>query len=184
MLKKKIHLLSLILVSCAAPSSGLGQSQIGRDEIKYISTDLAHAVFFSIRAARLGPNDLTISPPMPLRYLRNGNVRCISVGPVGKSIEYAVERPLKAGAHYHCGETSFTVTQCFDNCRAAVILRETSLHGNSEGSFLRSYMYVDSCVGVLVLNSSRDPSSGIPLDAELLRGPVGILAGDDYPKCV
>lgn len=175
--------LPLMLAGCVVANSKVGHGQSVHGEIRYISTDLTHAAFFSSRSARFGPNDLMISSPLAIRYLRSGNVRCISVGLIGNSVEYAVQKPLKTGAQYRCGEASFTVTQCFNDCSAAVVLRKTALHGNSQGLFLSPYMYVDSCIGILVLDSSRDLAAGIPLDAEVLRGPVGILADDDYSRC-
>jgi hypothetical protein len=182
-LKKKLHWVSLVLVSCATPNSRAGLGQIRSDEIKYVSADMRHAAFFSDRSARFGSNDLAISSPLALRRSRSGNVSCISLGPVANSIEYAIETPLKKGAHYRCRNTAFTVTQCFAECKGAIILRETALQENSRGSFLRSYMYVDACLGVLILNSSSDLAGGIPLDAELLRGRTGILADEHSPAC-
>lgn len=177
----------LLLASCASSqpaATHLSTPPSGQDII-YVSSDLRHAAFFSQELARFGPR-LALSadwPSSPARYFETGDrVQCVSVGPPGNTEEFAIKRPIRAGETYTCLTTSFRVTRCFEDCRAAVIERVSQVGGHSRGA-LTSNMYVDSCRGVLIFGYSIDLTEGIPLHAPLLRGAVGILADPEYPNC-
>lgn len=154
-------------------------------DIKYVSSDLGHAAFFSRDRARFGPT-LALSddwPSSPARYFETSDrAQCVSVGPPGNTVEFAVKRPIRVGERYNCLTTSFRVIRCFNDCRAAVVERVWLRGGLGRGNF-KSYMYVDSCSGVIAFSSSGKLIEGIPAYAELLRGTMGILASLEYPKC-
>jgi hypothetical protein len=59
---------------------------------------------------------------------------------------------------------------------------DRTLSGNAGGTYKAS-MYVDNCRGVIILSAVSNLAEGIPLNAQWLRGEVGILADPDYPKC-
>jgi hypothetical protein len=191
MLDKLPPLLALILISCAAPSAverSAGASGAAA-EIRYLSLDHARAMVFSGRTGRSGgihalgpPNPMNRPPPYPVREFRTiDNAQCVSVGPPGNTDEYAVRRPMRAGDRYVCLGSTFEVTHCTENCRSAIIRVERS-RAPDIGP-LRSQMYVDSCRGLLILSDTGDLTQGVPLNAFLLRDPVGILADPDYPTC-
>lgn len=126
------------------------------------------------------PTDVT--PPYPMREFRTADgVRCVTVGPPGITDQYAVRRPMRAGDRYACLGSTFEVTHCTDNCRSAIIAVATSRAPGLDP--IRSQMYVDSCRGLLIWSDTGDLMQGVPLDAFLLRDPVGILANPDYPAC-
>ena len=190
MLEKLAPLLALILISCVSPESMESRAAArAAGEIRYLSLDHARAFVFSGRTARSGsieayavppPNQPT--PPDPMRTFRTADdVQCVSVGPPGDSIEFAVRRPIRAGDRYTCLGSSFEVTHCTDDCRSAII-RVEHPRAPDIGPF-RSQMYVDSCRGVLIWSDIEDLVEGVPLNAFLLRDPVGILADPSYPAC-
>lgn len=120
-------------------------------------------------------------PPPPVRYFEpSEGVQCASIGNSEPTTDFAIKRPIRADERYRCGMTSFRVSRCFDNCRAAIVQIEAQLVNNGTRT---SYMYVDNCRGVLVFSQIDDLTEGIPLNAEWLRGEVGILAHRDYPNC-
>lgn len=157
------------------------------DEIIYLSSNRDYVAVFSKDRARYGPMDLAISnpdwPTSPATYVKTGDgVQCLSVGPEGYSIEYAIKRPVRKDDTYNCLKTRFLVTRCFDECRAAIIEIDRRLSGNRRG-ILKASMYIDNCRGVIILGAVSDLSKGIPLNAEWLHGEVGILADPAYPNC-
>lgn len=164
------------IASFAAALSATAPLTQSDQDIVYISGDLQHVAVFSPDSARFGPR-LALGTDWgssPARYFEpSAHVRCVSVGPPGNTIEFAIKRPLRAGDRYRCLTTSFRVTRCFDRCRAAVIeIRAT----------LTSYMYVDACLGVVAIDSFADDlAEGIPHEVPLLRGRFGILA--DPERC-
>jgi hypothetical protein len=162
-----------------------GAAPASESEIAYVSTDLRHAAVFTQQGARFGPPLLVFSPVEPFspaRYFDTADgAQCISVGPPGSTVEFAIKRPIVAGEQYRCLATSFRVVRCFEGCRAAVIEIEARLD-NDRGS-LKSYIYAHNCLGVLVFSQNGDLAGGIPLDAEWLRGNVGILADRNHPAC-
>lgn len=190
MLDKLAPLLALTLISCTSPGSvarHTGASGTAA-EIRYLSLDHTRVMVFSGRTGRSGgieayvslPTDVT--PPYPMLEFRTAdNVQCVSVGPPGITDQYAVRRPIRAGDRYVCLGSTFEVTHCTDNCRSAIIAVATA-RAPDIGPF-RSQMYVDSCRGLLILSDTEDLMQGVPLDAFLLRDPVGILADPDYPAC-
>jgi hypothetical protein len=149
-------------------------------EIVYASADLRHVIVFA-------PDRVEFAPPLdfrpdsrfvPPRYFEQSEgVRCVSLGPPGNSIEYAIKRPIRADERYQCGTTSFRVARCFGDCQAAVI-EVTDRRG-----VVTSHLYVNRCLGVLAFSQSGDLSEGIPLEAEWLQGAFGILADPQYPHC-
>lgn len=177
---------ALFLASIASAQSAEPSRQgLAAEEIRYVSSDLRHVAVFSKGRARLGPR-LALSPDWgspPARYFDAGDdLQCVSIGPPGNTEEFAVRRPIKARESYKCLTTSFRVIHCFEACRAAVVERVSLVGGHARGT-LKSYMYVDSCTGIVAFSSSRNLVKGIPAEAEWLRGTVGILADPDYPRC-
>jgi hypothetical protein len=181
-------MLVMMLTSCSQQTEYRRISKyISEKEIVYLSSDFTNVAIFSRERTRFGPPDLTIANPVwpssITKYFETGDgVQCISVGESELSIEYAVKRPLMVGEQYSCLRTTFKVTQCFYECRAAIIEIDRPLSGGKSGTY-QSYMYLDNCRGVIILSVINDFSKGIPLNAEWLRGEVGILAHPDYPKC-
>lgn len=153
-------------------------------EIRYASIDLRHLIIFAEDGAHFGPplEFWAAHPPPPTRYFEpSEGVQCVSIGgDEALTTDYAIKRPIRAGEQYQCRTTSFRVIQCFADCQNAVIEREWLL---SNGHTLKSYMLVDSCLGVLAFSETNDFANGIPHDAEWLRGPVGILADPHYSEC-
>ena len=179
-------LASCVLASCVSyqPTATRGTMPAPAQEVVYASSDLRHIIVFSRDGFHVGPPlELTPEfPPPPVRYFETSEgVQCASIGPLENTTDFAIKRPIRAGERYQCRTTSFRVTRCFEDCRAAVIEIETRLV-NNRGT-LKSYMYVDRCLGVLVFSQNGDLAEGIPLDAEWLRGNVGILPHRDYPNC-
>ncbi len=182
-------LLPLIFTSCAslqAQTDDIRYLPI-TNEIVYLSSDLSDVAVFSKYRTRFGPTDLTISnpdfPSSPATYFETAEgVRCLSIGSSETSDEYAIKRPIKSGERYSCLRSKFRVAQCFYECKAAIIEVDRPLSGGQPGAY-QSYMYVDNCRGVIILSVIADLRQGIPLNAEWLRGEVGILAHPDYPRC-
>jgi hypothetical protein len=56
-------------------------------------------------------------------------------------------------------------------------------HRLGNGRTLPSSMFVDSCLGVLAFSYEADMPAGIPFEAMMLLGDVGILADPNYPRC-
>lgn len=155
-------------------------------EIWYISGDLNRFMVFSDSGARSG--DLSIPPSLrkPIRLRRvmaDEGVQCMSVGPVGNSVEFAIKRPLRQGDHYSCLTSTFQVMRCFGNCHSAVIEVNAFPPDHLSRDARKKYMYVDECRGLLVHSDLEDLSGGVPLSAFWLRGDVGILADQSYPAC-
>jgi hypothetical protein len=181
--------IALTLTSCTTldPVPRQGAAEAGR-EIRYVSSDLRFVMIFSNGNARSG--DLSalspgVWPSFPTRAVQTtDHVQCISFGPAGNAVEFAIKRPIRAGDRYTCLNTSFLVTRCFEDCLAAVVEVEAPPGGTRAGvDTIKSYMYVDSCRGVLVFSQIGNLAEGIPLGAEWLRGEVGILADPHYPGC-
>lgn len=175
--------LIIILLLLATPCS----AKQSTNEIIYLSSDMKYVAVFSKNQARFGPTDLAIvNPEWPsspaVYFVTKDGVQCLSIGPQATSDEYAIKRPVKKGERYKCRRTMFHVAQCFDDCRAAIIKIDRPLSG-SRGGTLKGSMYVDNCRGVIILGGVIDLSKGIPLNAEWLRGEVGILADPAYPNC-
>lgn len=152
----------------------------------YISTDLDSVIIFEKGKVRFGPF-LAISAAAwgssAASYISpSDNIQCVTMGPRDGSVEFAIKRPIHAGDHYKCGRTTFVVTRCFMDCRSAVVLVESGLSGGRPGT-LKSYMYVDDCLGMVAYSQLEDFTTGIPLDAPWLRSGVGVLASHSYPKC-
>ena len=120
-------------------------------------------------------------PPETTRYFEpSEGVQCVSIGASGSTLEYAIRRPIRAGDAYRCLTTSFRVVRCFEGCSAAVIQQERRLTNNST---LTSSFYVRNCIGIVAISQAPDMAGGIPFDAMLLLGTVGILADPAYPDC-
>jgi len=187
--KRKIALFGCILVLgiffpsfAARPATG----DSGR-RIVYLSVDLSSAIVFSSGRVRFGPflviSDGAATPASAAEYLEPGEgVQCISIGPKANTVEFAIKRPIKAGERFGCVAANFRVARCFENCRNAVIEVDTPVGASKQGA-LRSYLYVDACLGVLAYSQTEDFSHGIPVNAAWLRGEVGILADKGYPAC-
>jgi hypothetical protein len=181
-------LLSLVLTGCVSRSAT--ETGLSAGEIRYVSLDLTRVLVFSGRTARSGGIEAFAAPasssllsgasPMQEFRTRDG-VQCVSIGPPGYAIQFAVRRPLRANDRYTCLGSSFEVTHCVNDCRAAIIRVERS-RAPDIGPF-RSQMYVDSRRGLLVYSDTGDLSESVPLGASLLRDPVGILADPSYPSC-
>lgn len=191
MLDKLAPFLGLILISCASPGPAEWRTAApgAAAEIRYLSLDHSSVFVFSGRTARSGsieayavPPPDQPTPPSPMRTFRTAQgVQCVSVGAPENSVQFAVRRPIRVGDRYTCLGSSFEVASCTDGCRSAIVRVELAREPDI-GPF-RSQMYVDSCRGVLIISDTGDLAQGVPLDAALLRGPVGILADPDYPAC-
>lgn len=182
-------LLLLILASCASSWTARASevAPVADRQIEYVSADLRYAASFTATGARFGDPFLALSPvepSSPTRYFTLGDgIQCASVGPSEDTDEFAIKRPIRDGERYNCLRTSFRVVRCFEGCRAAVIERVSRLSGPSSRGSLTSYMYVHDCRGVLAFSVVEDMTEGIPFEAALLRGEVGILADRNYPNC-
>jgi hypothetical protein len=179
---------ALLLASCVAqqPRAGGALPPLAEDII-YVSTDLGRIAVFTKNSARFG-SDLAVSdvawPSSPAKYLDiDNNTKCVSIGPEFNTIEFAIKRPIRMEERYSCFKTKFRVAQCFSDCRAAVVEREYPLPGLNNRETMKSYFYVDSCLGVLAFSRDNGLEDAIPHNAEWLRGSVGILADKDYPSC-
>ena len=155
-------------------------------QVTYVSSDLGHVAVFTKTGGRFG-DYLALSeaawPSSPARYFEpTHGIQCVSLGPPLSSVEFAIKRPIKQGDEYRCLRSQFHVVKCFAECRAAVVAIKSPL-GNSIPGFLNSQIYVDNCLGIVAFNMGEDLTKGMPLDAQWLRGEVGILANTDYPKC-
>lgn len=184
---RKLVLITLTLTACTHDRTVAGvTTDHSIQEIRYVSSDLDNAMVFSEGSARAGSIfafSPGIWPSSPTRAIQTSDgVDCLSMGTPGNNVEFAIRRPIRAGDRYTCLRTSFHVTRCFGNCRAAVVEIEAPLGGAAPGT-RKAYMYVDSCVGVLVFSQVADLDRSIPLDAAWLRGNVGILADSNYPEC-
>jgi hypothetical protein len=182
-------LLLLAITSCASTQpQGSDTKYLPFDkEFIYLSSDLDHVAVFSKDRTCFGPTDLTIVnkewPASPAIYFETSQgVRCVSIGTAENSSQYAIKRPIKTEEQYSCLGTTFRVVRCFDNCKAAIIEKGEPMSGSRGGTY-NSYMYVENCRGLIVLGVVSDLRKGIPLNAEWLRGEVGILAHPDYPRC-
>ena len=181
-----LSIILLFILSCA-PNGHHSKSLPAAEEIVYLSSDLANVAVFSKSKTRSGPTDLTISNPdypssPAAQFETDDGVQCWSIGPSETSDEYAVKRPIKLGEQYSCLRTNFRVLECFNECKAAIIEMDRPYSGEQPGAY-RSYMYVEDCRGLLIIGRASDLREGIPLDAEWLRGEVGILSHPNYPKC-
>lgn len=183
---------ALILASCATaqpPDSTPTRLEPPQD-IRYVSTDLNHVLVFTRAGARFG-DLLALSPGIwPTNRAEivpaGEGVQCVSIGPPGSSssVEIAIKRPLRAGDRYICLRDSFRVIRCFEDCRAAMVEVQSPGGGdNPRHDPLKSYMYVDSCRGLLAYSVVRNMIDAMPLDAMWLRGDVGVLADPRYPGC-
>ena len=188
MLTRVLGALGLTLCSCA-PHTATGPGAHPQrvvppvGTILYSSPDPRYVMAFSPDGARSGPL-LDFRPANRPEQIRSSEpsrgVRCISVGPATDPTDYAIRRPLRAGDSFECGSARFRVSRCVAECRAAVIQVEHQL-GN--GRTLPSSMFVDSCLGVLAFSHEADMVNGIPFEAMMLLGDVGLLADPNYPRC-
>lgn len=182
LLIRTTFVLLLMLASCAShqPPGVRSTTRLSELGIVYASTDLRHIIVFTPDRVEFGPL-LDFRPESrsdPPRYFEpSEGVQCVSMGPPGNSIEFAIKRPITDGERYRCGGTSFRITRCFGDCQAAVV-EITDRRG-----LVTWHLYVNRCLGVLAFSQSGDLAEGIPHSAELLRGPVGILADPQYPDC-
>jgi hypothetical protein len=175
---------ALALASCAShlPAATRGAPPRPTSETVYASFDLRRIIVFSEQGVRFGPLLDYVNPPDATRYFEpSGGVQCVSIGIPGNTVEYAIKRPIRAGERYQCGRTSFRVVRCLADCRAAIIEYDKRLADNLGAP--EGYLYVNSCRGIIAFSDVTDPSQGIPLSAELLRGDVGILPDPSYPDC-
>lgn len=177
-------ILASLLTGCASQVS-VNSSAVHMGDIQYISLNLGNVAVFTGETARFGPA-LALSPVWPssgAKYFSPAeNIVCVSVGPQGNSEDYGIKRPIVAGDNFNCGDTIFVVTKCFRNCQSAILRRSTFIRSTKKSFVLNSYLYVDSCLGILLF-SDTDIVGGVPLNASWLRGDVGILADRHYPSC-
>ena len=182
--------IALTLAACAAaqPATAPMSKFEPAQDIRYISTDLGSVLVFSRQGTRFG--DLNaLSPglwPSHRAELveREDGVQCVVIGPRESAVELAIRRPIRTGDHYRCLRSSFRVTRCFNDCRAAIVEVEAPASGNdpTRGP-LKHFMYVDRCLGMLAYSVVGDIEQGLPLGAMWLRGEVGILADPRFPAC-
>jgi len=180
-------LLPMLAAAIAGPAQQLTTAADGaaaRQDAVYSTSNPRHPVSsFGVDGYRDGLVLCYLSqcPTSPIRRLQPSvGVQCISLGAPGNTVEYALRRPIKAGDRYSCLGTSFRVLRCFDRCNGAVVQREwRSVNGRVQ----RASLYVERCRGVVAFSHDEDMPGGIPFDAQLLRGAVGILADPDDPGC-
>ena len=180
---RALTVLALTLTACASyPPAVRAAPPESAQEIRYVSTDLGFVMVFSNGVAEFGVP--LIIENYPFEDVRaDDDMQCISMAVAGgTTAQFAIERPITAGAQYSCLRTTFRVSRCFRGCRAAVIEVGIPLSGGHEGR-RTAYMYVDSCLGLLAYSPVEDFAEGIPLGAAWLRGNVGILADPHYPEC-
>jgi hypothetical protein len=171
-----------LAVTASAPPAARAAAPDPAREIRYLSTDLNFVMIFANGQAEFGAP--IVLGTYPFEYVGAGNdVRCLSMRVTGEtSAQFAIRRPIRAGARYSCLRTTFRVSRCFRDCRAAIVEVGIPLSGGVPGR-RTAYMYVDSCRGLLAYSPVRDFAQGIPLDAAWLRGEVGILADPNDPGC-
>ena len=180
--------MAVIMVSCGQSKEAAINEPTAVDHhaINYVSSDSRFVMVFSDAGFRSG-NFTALDdgrwPDYPKRAVDdNAGMKCISVGVEGNIEEFAIKRPIKIGEQYKCVGTAFKVERCFEGCASAIIKRDIPLTGGRKGT-LPSYMLVDRCSGMLAFSPFKDITNGIPLDAVLLRGAVGILADKNSPGC-
>ena len=191
MIPRLLAVPALVLASCATAQHGTPAARLEpAQDIRYVSSDLCHVLVFSGAGARFG--DLSalspgIWPTQPAEIVpAGGGVQCISIGPPGSSntVEIAIKRPLRTGDRYSCLRASFRVIRCFEDCRAAVVEVQSPGGGNDpRRDPLKSYLYVDSCRGLLAYSGTGNLAEAMPLNAMWLRGDVGVLADRHHPGC-
>jgi hypothetical protein len=158
------------------------------EDVVYISVDLRSVLVFSRQGTRFGDLNalwpgLWPSHRAELVQPAEG-VQCVLIGPRERAVELAVKRPIRMGDGYDCLRSSFRVTHCFNDCQAAIVEVEAPASGNDHTrSPLKSYMYVERCLGMLAYSVIGDMGDSIPLDAMWLRGHVGVLADMENPAC-
>jgi hypothetical protein len=189
---RSLTVFALILASCATaqPPDASEVRLEPAQEIRYVSSDLRQVLVFTRAGARFG-DLLALSPGIwPTHSAEivpaGEGVQCISIGPPesSSSVQIAIRRPLRAGDRYSCLRASFRVIRCFEDCRAAVVEEQSPGSGNNpQHDPLKSYLYVDSCRGLLAYSDTGNLAEAMPLDAMWLRGDVGVLADPRYPAC-
>lgn len=187
----KVSALIIMLVLASFPTSQaqrpLMTASPPSQDVEYISSDLKNSAVFTPQSVRFGPfwaRSEAAWPASPAKYLpAQDGIMCISFGRPGSTVEYAIKRPISLGDSYKCLESSFRVKHCYFNCRAAIIQVNTPVGTQRKRGVLRSYLYVDTCRGVIAISQVSDLSRGFPPDIPWLRGDVGILADTDYPDC-
>lgn len=178
-----------MLASCAYSQTATAQARPGTppSEIEYISTDLSTVAVFSPRGARFGSflaRSEVAWPSSPTRFFDvKPGIRCVSIGKPGNTVEYAIKERASLGDAYKCVDSLFRVTRCFLGCRSSIVEVRTPIRAANRRGTFKSYLYVDSCRGVLVISQLMDLSKGIPPSAPWLRGSVGILADKASPDC-
>jgi hypothetical protein len=173
---------AFVLTSCMSQRPlARATTPTSSQEIRYVSTDLGFVMVFSDGQAGFGVP--LIVGYYSFQYIRTDeNVQCISMRVTGGVQQFAIKRPIRAGARYHCLGTAFRVSRCFLECQAAIIEVDIPLSGGVEG-MRTAYMYVDSCLGLLAYSRSEDFNRGMPLGAAWLRGDIGILADPHFLDC-
>lgn len=179
-------LLACALISCTKlkSTSDDTKTRVIEHSVNYVSTDLRFAMSFKNGSAIIGPLVVLRDDhsPFPLKFIgHNPQMKCLSVGPEGNTDEFALKRPIVLGDRYKCLKTSFIVETCFENCKSAVLRRETPI-SNGIGT-LTAYMLVNQCRGMTAFSQVGDLRNGIPLDAVVLRGNAGILSTTITPRC-
>lgn len=191
LIPRPLAVAALALASCAVAQPGAPAARLEpAQDIRYVSTDLGHVLVFTRTGARFG-DLMALSPgawpTRPAEIVAAGEgVQCISIGPpeLSSSVQIAIKRPLRAGERYSCLGATFRVIRCFEDCRAALIEAPWRGEENSRRrDALKSYLYVDSCRGLLAYSVVRSMTDAMPLSAMWLRGDVGILADPRYPAC-
>jgi hypothetical protein len=177
-----LAVLALALTACTAhPPAVRAATPESSQEIRYVSTDLSFVMIFSNGVAEFGIPIVIGTYPFESVRTEDG-MQCISMAVAGgTTAQFAIRRPIRAGAQYTCLRTTFRVNRCFRDCRAAVV--EVGIPLSGGGGRRTAYMYVDSCLGLLAYSPVQDFAEGIPLGAAWLRGDVGILADPHYPEC-
>jgi len=176
---------ALLALPIGSALAGNASSASPAERIVYLNADQDYVMVFEKGRAQIGSAALlALAPGKGLSTVESnkGGVQCLSVGPAGATVDFAIKRPLKSGASFECGRTHFRVTSCLADCRAAIIEADRPLSGTRPGTYA-DHFYVDSCRGMIAAGGVGDWTHSIPFGAALLRGKVGILASSDFPKC-
>jgi hypothetical protein len=105
-------------------------------------------------------------------------VKCISIGPLANTQEYAIKRPIAKSDKYECRRTLFEVTECFGKCRAAVV---KIFRPDTKIGLPVAYFVVDDCIGIVSIDV--EPCGRINRSPYLLKSKVGILENELHPTC-
>ena len=182
----KLAAVLLLTLACCAPQANVSTGATVLPDLKgivYSSTDPSDIMLFSREGTRFSPI-VNLMPTVQTKYLEpSSGVQCVSIGIPGNSSEYAIKRPIKEGDRFQCLTTTFRVVRCLENCREAIVEIASGTRRVGNDPYI-STMLVSGCLGVLAFSDTEELNDGLPFDALVLRGDVGVLADPTYPNCI